>query len=203
MESFFDLARERYSLRRFSDREVTEEDLRHVLEVGRLAPTGKNAQPQRILVLKGVQEMELLSTCTPYVFGAPAALVVAYDPRVSWCSADGRNVGQIDASLVACHMVLAAQEIGLGSLIVADFDEHALRDAFEIPDAYEVCLIICLGYASEGAHPTFRLHDVRLPLEATVSYGSFSKSQDEPASASVFDAVLQTKTDTIQDGELC
>ena len=45
MSDFMDLARRRYSLRRFDGRPVADEDLRLILEAGRLAPTGKNAQP--------------------------------------------------------------------------------------------------------------------------------------------------------------
>ena len=48
---FLELAKERYSCRMFSNKEVEREKLDLILEAGRLAPTGRNFQPQRILVL--------------------------------------------------------------------------------------------------------------------------------------------------------
>jgi len=108
------------------------------------------------------------------------ALVVCYDPRVSWESGDGHNVGEIDAAICASHLMFAAEERGLSTLLVCGYDEAALRETFSIPAAYKVCLILMLGYAREGAHPTYRLHDVRLPIEDTVSFGSFDPTKDRP-----------------------
>ena len=49
--NFTELAKYRYSCRKFSDREVEQEKIEHILEAGNLAPTACNLQPQRILVL--------------------------------------------------------------------------------------------------------------------------------------------------------
>ena len=57
---FLELAQKRYSVRSFSQRPVEQEKLEKVLEAGRLAPTATNAQPQRILVLQGQEEMNRL-----------------------------------------------------------------------------------------------------------------------------------------------
>ena len=57
---FLELAKERYSCRSFLDKKVEMEKLEKVLEAGRLAPTGRNNQPQRILVLQDKQELEKL-----------------------------------------------------------------------------------------------------------------------------------------------
>ena len=175
MPDFMDLARRRYSLRRFDGRAVADEDLHRILEAGRLAPTGKNAQPQRILVVSGDEAMGLLATASPYTFSAPMALVVCYDRDEAWVSEDGHCVGEIDASLVLCHMVMEATELGVGSLIVSGYDEATLRRAFEIPDSYGVASCLLLGHPTEAAHPTHRLHDVRKPLDQTVFFGSFAQ----------------------------
>lgn len=68
---FLELAQKRYSVRSFSQRPVEQEKLEKVLEAGRLAPTATNAQPQRILVLQGQEEMNRLGQCTKFTFGAP------------------------------------------------------------------------------------------------------------------------------------
>ena len=78
---FLELAKKRYSVRSFSSRPVEEEKVALVLEAGRLAPTATNAQPQRVLVLSGQEDMEKLAQCSKFTFGAPMALVVCADER--------------------------------------------------------------------------------------------------------------------------
>lgn len=179
MSDFMDLARRRYSLRRFDGRPVADEDLRLILEAGRLAPTGKNAQPQRILVVSGDEAMARMATATPYTFGAPMALVVCYDKDEAWVSDDGHAIGEIDATLVLCHMVMEATELGVGSLIVSGYDEATLRAAFEVPDSYGVAACLLLGHPTKVAHPTWRLHDARKPLGETVFFGSFAQAKHQ------------------------
>lgn len=175
MDAFMDLARRRYSLRKFADEPVAHEALTRILEAGRLAPTGCNYQPQRILVLTEEPDLARLDRCTPYRYGAPAALVVCYDRRISWKSAEGHDVGEIDASLVACHMMLEATELGLGTLIICGYDEAQLRRELAIPPELTLVLVLAVGYPAPGAHPSHRLHDVRADLSETVSFASFAR----------------------------
>ena len=108
---FLELAQKRYSVRSFSQRPVEQEKLEKVLEAGRLAPTATNAQPQRILVLQGQEEMNRRGQCTKFTFGAPMALVVCADKEAAWVrGCDGKNHAEIDACIVATHMMLEAAE---------------------------------------------------------------------------------------------
>ena len=50
--NFLQLVKERYSVRKFSDKKVEKEKLNLILEAGRVAPTAVNYQPQRILVIE-------------------------------------------------------------------------------------------------------------------------------------------------------
>ncbi len=62
-----DAIRGRRSIRRYSSGAVRQRDLLAVLEAGRWAPTGRNNQPQRFLVLKaGDPRIEALAGCTRY-----------------------------------------------------------------------------------------------------------------------------------------
>lgn len=56
--NFLELAKERYSCRRFSTKEVEKEKIEKILEAAKLAPTAKNIQPQRILVLTQKEQLE-------------------------------------------------------------------------------------------------------------------------------------------------
>ena len=58
---FLALAKKRYACRKYLDRKVEPEKLAVVLEAGRVAPTGANRQPQRLIVVESPEGMERLS----------------------------------------------------------------------------------------------------------------------------------------------
>ena len=169
MTNFMDLAKARFSLRSYSNRDVEPDKLAAVLEAGRIAPTAKNSQPQRIFVLQGdsVAKAVQASRCT---FGAPVVLVVCYDRNeAAVLPMNSVNFGFVDASIVTTHMMLRATELGLGTCWVGLFDEKIIREALALPENYVPVALLPLGYAAEGAAPSER-HDERKPLEETVQY---------------------------------
>ena len=164
------LSEARYSLRKFSDRPVEAEKLAAILEAGRNAPTAHNLQPQRIFVLRSPEALEKADACTAAHFHPPVILVVAYDPEAAWKrETDGKNHGEIDASIAATQMMLEAADLGLGTTYVGMFEPEKLLAAF--PEMAGLCPIamLPLGYPAEGAHPS-RLHADRKPLEELVKY---------------------------------
>lgn len=169
---YSELVERRYSVRKYDPSPVEPEKLAAILEAGRLAPTAVNYQPQRILVVQG-EDMEKMKGCTPCLYGQPMALVVCYDKRESWKNRSGREIGDVDASIVMTQMMYQAEELGIGSLIVGIFKEALLRERFAIPDELEIVCLLMLGYAAEGSVPDPEFHTTRKPLEKTVFYGSF------------------------------
>ena len=170
--TFAQLAAQRYSVRKFDDRPVEKEKLDLILEAGRLAPTGCNYQPQRILVVRG-EDLERMTACTPMRFGQTAVLVVCWDTTESWKDRTGRDIGVVDGTIVLTQMMYQAQELGLGSLIVGMYKEPMLRERFHIPENYVIVSLLMLGYPAEDCQPHPQLHFQRKELEKTVFYGSF------------------------------
>ena len=77
---FRELIRARYSCRKFASTPIPQEKLDAVLEAGRIAPTGHNGQPQRILVAKaGTETYEKIKECTACHFDAPVILVSCFE----------------------------------------------------------------------------------------------------------------------------
>lgn len=170
---FLDLVKNRYSVRKFSPQKVEQEKIDLILEAGRLAPTAANYQPQRILVINSEDSLETLKTCTPYVFGAPLALLVCYDNTSSWKRTyDGEDMGSIDASIVATHMMLEITNLGLGSTWVGHFDTQKIKTAFSLPEDIIPILILPIGYPDETSRPHSN-HDKRFDIGTTVFYNSF------------------------------
>jgi len=152
--TFLELARARYSVRKYSSRPIEAEKLDAVLEAAALAPTGCNRQPQRILVVDDPAVLAKIRTCTSYQFGAPVTLVVCYDKTGCWVNPQGEPIGETDASIVTTHMQLAAVEQGLGTCWVACFDRPKLQAALNIPANYVPLALLPIGYPAEDARPS-------------------------------------------------
>ena len=167
---FQTLAAARYSLRKFSPAPVEEEKLALILEAGRNAPTAHNLQPQRIFVLRGPEALEKVDGCAGVHFHPPVMLVVAYDPKASWKrETDGKDHGEIDASIAVTQMMLQAADLGLGTTYVGMFEPEKLWAAFPEMEGLTPIAVLPLGYPAEHARPS-RLHADRKPMEELVKY---------------------------------
>ena len=76
---FLELAKERYSVRKMTDEKIKQEDLDRILEAARLAPTAKNMQRQRLLVINTKEGIEKIKECTQCDFGASTIIVISYE----------------------------------------------------------------------------------------------------------------------------
>ena len=167
---FKELARSRYSLRSFSDRQVEEEKLKWILEACRNAPTAHNNQPQKVFILQTPEALEKADACLGSHFHPPVLLIVAYDPEKAWVREnDGKNHGEIDAAIAVTQMMLQAADLGLGTTYVGMFDAKKLLEAFPQMQGFVPVAVLPLGYPAEGAHPA-RLHDSRKPPEEFAEY---------------------------------
>ncbi|MCQ2144905.1 MAG: nitroreductase family protein [Bacteroidales bacterium] len=168
--NFIELARERYSCKRFDSKQVEKAAIDDILEAGRLAPTAKNLQEQHIYVVQSRDALAKIDKHTPCRYGAPTCLVVAFNVNDVYTYPGGkRNSGVEDATIVATHMILAAQSVGVDSCWVNCFDPDALAKELGLPEDEAILMILDLGYAAPGAGPLAN-HDSRKPLSETVTY---------------------------------
>ncbi len=169
---FLELAKNRYSVRKFSDKKVENEKLNLILEAGRVAPTAVNYQPQRILVINDEATLEKVKQCTKCHFNAPVILIVCYDKDVAWKNEEGISQGVVDASIVTTHMMLETTNVGLGSTWVGVYDRALLVEKLNIPENLELVALLPIGYIGEDCKPA-HLHEKRHDLTETVFYNKF------------------------------
>ena len=169
--TFMELAKARYSVRKFSDKPVETEKLTAVLEAANIAPTAKNLQPQRVYVLQSAETLAKVDALTRCRFGAPVVLVFAYDTTEEWQNPleSGVHSGVEDVSIAATHAMLEAADLGLGTCWVNYFANSALEKSLGLPENEKTVLILPLGYAADDSQPSAN-HDACKPLEATVKY---------------------------------
>lgn len=167
---FKEVIRNRYSCKKYSDKQVESEKLTAILEAGRLAPTAKNLQEQHIYVIQSAEKLAVIDQITPCRYGAPTVLVVAFDKNnVFTYPGDKRDSGVEDASIVASHLTLAAADEGVDSCWLNYFDPDKAAELLGLPENEEVLMLLDLGYAAEGTGPLLN-HNSRKPLSETVTY---------------------------------
>ena len=167
---FKDVVRNRFSCKKYGEKQVEKEKLDAILEAGRLAPTAKNLQEQHIYVVQSAEALAMIDKVTPCRYGAPTVLVVAFDSENVFTYPGGkRDSGTEDATIVATHMILAAADEGVDSCWVNFLDPEQLAQELGLPENEEVLMVMDLGYAAEGAGPLPN-HASRKPLAETVSY---------------------------------
>ena len=144
------MIQKRHSVRKYKPQKVEKKKLNKILEAARLAPTAANRQPQRLLILEKEESLNKLAQCSN-IYGAPLAIVVCADLNQAWTRTfDKKQTGDIDASIVTDHMMMAATELGLGSLWICHFQPDLLRKSFHIPEHIEPINILVLGYEGEN-----------------------------------------------------
>lgn len=170
---FEKLIADRYSVRRFENKHLTNEDIDKILNAGHLAPTGCNFQPQRILVLNTDEAIEKLKPCTKCHFDAPCAMLICYNSDETWKRPyDGALSAPVDASIVTTHMMLEAHNIGVGNCWVMHFDPFKIREAFNIPQNIEPVALLVMGYPHKDSAPIDK-HSSFRPIDEIVVYDSF------------------------------
>jgi nitroreductase len=167
---FSELIKARYSCKKYDGRPVEPAQLKQILEAGRLAPTAKNLQEQKIYVIQKPEDLAKVDELTPCRYGAATVLLVAYDAdNVYTYPGDQYKSGAEDAAIVATHMILAAKDAGVDSCWLNRFDPDKAAELFGLPENEKVVMLMDLGYPAEGAGPLER-HTQRKELSETVKY---------------------------------
>ncbi|BCI59837.1 nitroreductase family protein [Solibaculum mannosilyticum] len=141
---------ERRSIRRYQNRPIEQPVLNKVLEAGRLAPSARNQQDWRFVVVKDPDlRAKMVDACCGqrFIQDAPVHLVVcANNVRDMACGQPARTV---DCSIALSFMMLEAMECGLGTCWLGSFDNQAVKTLLRIPDDYQVVAVTPLGYPDE------------------------------------------------------
>jgi nitroreductase len=156
--NFLDLAQKRFSVRAYDSKPVPDEALNTLLEVARLAPSAANRQPLHLLVIRERECRDAMNVVylREWFRTAPVVLVVCVEPAKAWVRGDGKNYGDVDASIMMDHITLCAADIGLGTCWIAAFDPAKVRAILQLPEGIEPLAITPLGYPAEVGRAKMR-----------------------------------------------
>ena len=160
---------QRETVRSFDGRKPTEEQLQQILEAGRLTPTAYNRQPQRVYVLESEEALRSMDSVHPCRYNAPVVLMVCADKNLTGNDQRWESTHQVDASIAATHMLLAACDAGVDSAWVGVFDPAATQKAFALAENIVPICFLDLGFRTQG-YKTSPSHTKRNPLSAMVTW---------------------------------
>jgi nitroreductase len=147
---FHDLIRARESIRDYDPkRPVQREVLDRILEAGRIAPSAANRQPWEFWIVESPTMLSRLRPCytRPWFHDAPQILVVVGTYDKAWVRRfDGYNSIETDLSIALTHLILAAENEGVGTCWIEAYDPAILREALKLSDNQVVFGITPLGY---------------------------------------------------------
>jgi len=171
--NFLELAKKRYSVRNYQQKPVEKATLNMILEAGRVSPTAANQQPNHFLVLTEAADLKKLEKGTdPH--GAPLAIIICADKNSAWVRPfDKASTVDIDASIATDHMMMCAEDLGLGSCWITYFDPAIIRKEFNIPANLIPVNILVIGYPSGNPASSTRHSTTRKTMNDLVHYKSF------------------------------
>ncbi len=143
--------RRRYSCRHYEDKPLEPQKLQAVLEAARLAPSAKNLQDWRFVVITDKQARKKLAAAAnnqTFLENAGAVIVAcSVSDHVMRC---GQAVGPIDVAIALEHMCLQATELGLATCWIGSFYPDKVKPIVGIPEGVTIIELLALGYPADS-----------------------------------------------------
>lgn len=158
--------RHRYSCRHYLDKPLEQEKLRAVLEAARHAPSAKNLQDWRFVVVTDPElKKKVAAAANNQTFLETAgAIVVActVSDHVMRC---GQAIGPIDVAIAVEHMCLQATELGLATCWIGSFYPEKVKPIVGIPADVTIVELLAVGYPADSPK-----EHRREPMETMVTF---------------------------------
>lgn len=163
----------RRSIRKYKPTPIPEDVLTSVLKAVRLAPSAKNLQPWKFIIVTDEDEKKrLASVCNNQKFMAEAPIVIAacaLEDEAFAYMGGYMNSYPIDIAIAFDHLTLAAVHHGLGTCWIGSFKEDKVKEILSVPQNIRVVALTPLGYPNDSPAP-----QGRKPLNEIICYNAYS-----------------------------
>lgn len=150
---FFEVIKNRRSIRKYQNKAVEKEKLLRILDAGRLASSAMNRQPYKFLIITEKETLAQLSTACNQDWNAPVMVAIICSPSQAWIREDGEEFWKADAAIALNQILLAAHAEGLGGCWISAFHEEDVKQILKITPDYRVAYLATLGYPDEFKGP--------------------------------------------------
>ncbi len=166
-----DEIKNRFSVREYLDKDVSEGDLKEILEAARLAPSACNYQPWKFIVVRDKEKREALYyACKKQEFVRQVpVLIVGCRVGEAFPMFKDSDSGILDVGIAMTNMTLQAVKLNLGTCWIGAFYEDEVKKILSIPENVTVVAILTLGHPKNPIPPP----KDRKRLEDIVSYDKF------------------------------
>lgn len=156
----------RYSCRSYQSEAIEKEVMDTILEAGRVAPSAKNLQDWRFVVVTDEKTRQKLGhAANDQMFIAEAPVIIVACSESDYVMRCGQSIGPIDIAIALDHISLQAAELGVGSCWIGSFYPEKVRAILGIPENVQIIELMPLGYpADERKEPS------RQPMNEIVSF---------------------------------
>jgi nitroreductase len=170
----FDAIQRRYSVRRYEEKSIPKKQILKVLEAARVAPSASNRQPWHFIIVTDKKKMKKIAQSGRYarfIDKAPALIVGCGDHTISpkWYP--------VDVTIAMEHMVLEAEELGLGTCWVGSFNKNTVKELLRIPEKFTIVALLPIGYPEKNKKPQEKLvntQHLRKKLKEIVSFEEYN-----------------------------
>ncbi len=148
----------RRSVRSFTSQPIEKDQIERILEAARLAPSAKNRQEWRFVVIQKKETRQKVMEAAfnqEYVGQAPVIIAVC-TTNIDYRMPNGQLSYPIDLAFAAAHIVLQAVHEGLGTCCITTFDEQEVRELLTAPFSMRIVMLILIGYADGEPEQTPR-----------------------------------------------
>lgn len=157
----------RRTIRKYKSDPIEKDKLDRILEAGRLAPSAKNRQEWRFIVIQREDHRQKIKEAAfgqEYAGDAPA-VIAACTTNIDYRMPNGQYSYPIDITWAVSFMLLQAVREGLGTCCLTTFDEQEVKDLLSVPYSMKVVALLLIGYPKTIPEPV-----QRKPLTQIVSY---------------------------------
>lgn len=155
---FYDVVRQRRSIRSYRPDPVPEESLKRIAEAVLCAPTACNRQPFRLILIKNREKRLAVGAGYKgaWLSEAPITAVMVGRESEAWRRLEGDSIVNVDAAIAMEHFVLAAAAEGLGTCWICAYNRAEVDRVLGLPAGESSVALSPLGYAAEGPRPFTR-----------------------------------------------
>lgn len=167
---FQEVIKNRFAVRKFSDKVVEQEKVNAILEAWRLAPTAKNLQPFKVYVIRSEEWLAKVDKASPCRYWASLVLLVCWDQELAYVNNRwGHSTIEMDACIVATYMMLESTNQWLGNIWIEIFDRDVMREEFNIPENLVPICLLPMWYKADDC-PMNPTHNVRKSIDELAEY---------------------------------
>lgn len=166
--TFKELTSNRFSCRKYTDEQVSKEDIEYIMECVRSAPSATNKQPWKFLIIISEGAKAKIRQCynREWFTTAPMYILCYMNENDCWVrKEDNKPHASIDLGIAVEHLCLAATDRGLGSCWVCNFEVATIKRLFPV-DGFEPVAIVPIGHsAPDCPHPEKKRKELKEIME--------------------------------------